>query len=79
MVLTAKGIIIFTYTPTDPAIQPFGLVLISFHSIRLRVRSIKNKEEDMKRYVPSKITRLMPFSLLNGALKKQFFWLHPEN
>ena len=80
MVLTAKGIIIFTYTPTDPAIQPFGLVLISFHSIRLRVRSIKNKEEDMKRYVPPfKITQLMPFSLLNGALKKQFFWLHPEN
>ena len=79
MVLTAKGIIIFTYTHTAPAIQPFGLVLISFHSIRLRVRSIKNKEEDMKRYVPSKITRLMPFSLLNGALKKQFFWLHPEN
>ena len=82
MVLTAKGIIIFTYTPTVPQYhhQPFGLVLISLDSIRLRVKSIKNEEEDMKRYVPpSKITRMMPFSLLNGALKKQFFWLHPEN
>ena len=79
MVLTAKGIIIFTYTPTvpPPAIRSCA---ISLDSIRLRVKSIKNEEEDMKRYVPpSKITRLMPFSLLNGALKKQFFWLHPEN
>ena len=45
MVLTAKGIIIFTYTPTDPAIQPFGLVLISFHSIRLRDEALKTKKK----------------------------------